>query len=105
MYLLCRIVQTEPLEGYKVAPKVDPMQCSCTSGPGTKEVLSQEVATWNPSTARDLSLPEDNGTLYPKGIHALHVKDVEDCKHTCIVVICTNVKDVEDSKILVFNPG
>ena len=50
-----------------MAPKVDPTQHSCTSGPGTKEVPSQEVAPWNLSTARDPSLPDDNGTLYPKG--------------------------------------
>ena len=50
-----------------MAPKVDPMQRCCTTGPGTKEVLSEEVAPWNPSTARDLPLPEDNRTLYPKG--------------------------------------
>ena len=50
-----------------MAPKGDPMQCGCTSGPGTKEVPSQEVAPWNPSIERDPSLPEDNGTLYPKG--------------------------------------
>ena len=52
-----------------MAPKVDPTQRDCTSGPGTKEVLSQEVAPWNPSTARDPSLLEDNRTLYPKGYH------------------------------------
>ena len=50
-----------------MASKVDPMQRSCTSGPGTKEVPSQEVAPWNPSTERDTSLSEDDGTLYPKG--------------------------------------
>ena len=33
----------------------------------TKQVPSQEVAPWNPSIERDPSLPEDNGTLYPKG--------------------------------------
>ena len=47
--------------------KVNPMQCGCTSGPGTKEALSQEVTPWNPSTVRDTSLSEDDGTLYPKG--------------------------------------
>ena len=111
-----------------MAPKVDPMQCHCTPGPGTKEAPSEEVAPWNPSTVRDLPLPEDNGTLHPQGslyvinkIHALHVEDckntrivvictnvkdvVEDSKNTCIVVICTNVKDVKILKILVFNPG
>ena len=50
-----------------MAPKVDPMQCGCTTEPGTKEALSEEVASWNPSTARDPPLPEDNRTLYPKG--------------------------------------
>ena len=50
-----------------MACKGDPTQCSCTSVPGTKEVPSQEVAPWNPSIERDPSLPEDNGTLYPKG--------------------------------------
>ena len=50
-----------------MAPKVDPTQCGCTTGPGTKEVLSEEVAPWNPSTARDLPLPEDNRTLYTQG--------------------------------------
>ena len=50
-----------------MAPKGNPMQHGCTTGPGTKEVPSEEVAPWNPSTARDLPLPEDNGTLYPKG--------------------------------------
>ena len=50
-----------------MASKVDPMQHSCTSGPGTKEALSQEVAPLNPSTARDTSLSEDDRTLYPKG--------------------------------------
>ena len=49
-----------------MASKVDPTQCGCTSGPGTKEVPSQEVAPWNPSTARDMSLSEDDRTLYPK---------------------------------------
>ena len=50
-----------------MASKVNPVQHGCTSGTGTKEAPSQEVAPWNPSTTRDLSLPEDNGTLYPKG--------------------------------------
>ena len=50
-----------------MAPKVNPKQHGCTSGPGTKEAPSEEVAPWNPSTARDPSLPEDNRTLYPKG--------------------------------------
>ena len=88
-----------------MAPKVNPMQCHCTPGSGTKEVPSEEVAPWNPSTAQDLPLPENNGTLHPQGslyvvnkIHALHVEDVKDCKNTCIVVICTNVKDVKDCK-------
>ena len=29
-------------------------------------------------------------------LNGTHVKDVEDYKNTCIVVSCTNVKDVED---------
>ena len=88
-----------------MASKVNPTQCCCTPGPGTKEALSEEVAAWNPSIERDLPLPEDNGTLHPLGslsvvnkIHALHVEDIEDCKNTCIVVICTNVEDIEDCK-------
>ena len=28
----------------------------------------------------------------------MNVKDVEDCKDTCIVDFCTNVKDIEDCK-------
>ena len=63
------------------------------------------IAPWNPSTARDPPLPEDNETLHPQGsiclvnkIHALHVEDIKDSKNTCIVVICTNVDDVKDSK-------
>ena len=50
-----------------MAPKGNPTQHGCTTGPGTKEVPSEEVATWNLSTVRDPTLPEDNGTLYPKG--------------------------------------
>ena len=50
-----------------MASKVNPTQRGCTSGPGTKEVMSQEVAPWNSSTVRDTSLSEDDGTLYPKG--------------------------------------
>ena len=50
-----------------MAPKVHPMQRGRTSGPGTKEVPNQEVAPWKASTVGDPSLPEDNGTLYPKG--------------------------------------
>ena len=89
-----------------MAPKVNPTQHCCTPGPGTKEAPSEEVAPWNPSTARELPLPEDNGTLHSQGslyvvnkIHALYVKDIEDCKNTCIVVICTNVEDIKDVKI------
>ena len=33
----------------------------------TGQALSEEVAPWNPGTVRDQTLPEDNGTLYPKG--------------------------------------
>ena len=63
---------------------------------------------WHPGTQalREIrTLPEDNGTLYPKGslfvvnkivVICTNVKDVKDCKNTCIVVICTNVEDVED---------
>ena len=91
-----------------MASKVHPTQRGCTSGPGTKEVPSQEVAPWNPSIERDTSLSEDDGTLYPKGslymvnkikyMHCSCIEDVEDCKDTCIVVICTNVEDIEDCK-------
>ena len=88
-----------------MAPKVNPKQRHCTTGPGTKEAPSEEVAPWNPSTVRDPPLPEDNRTLHPHGslymvnkIHAVHVKDIKDSKNTCIVVICENVKDVKDSK-------
>ena len=90
-----------------MAPEVNSMQCCCTAGPGIGQVLSEEMAPWNPSTARDLRLPEDNRTLHPQGsvcvvniIHALHVKDVKDCKNTCIVVICTNVKDCKNTCIV-----
>ena len=75
-------------------PKVDTKKCHHCTGP----VLSEGVAPWNPSTARDSPLPEDNGTLYPKGSLFVVNKDVKDCKNTCIVVICTNVGDVEDCK-------
>ena len=88
-----------------MAPEVNSMQCCCTAGPGIGQVLSEEMAPWNPSTARDLRLPEDNRTLHPQGsvcvvniIHTLHVKHVKDCKNTCTVVICRNVEDVKDCK-------
>ena len=46
-----------------MAPKVNTKKCrSCTG-----QASSEEVAPWNPGTARDQTLPEDNGTLYPKG--------------------------------------
>ena len=77
-----------------MAPKVDTKKhCHCT-GPAP----SEEVAPWNPSTARDQALPEDNRTLYPKGSLFVVNKGVEDFKNTCIVVICTNVGDVKDCK-------
>ena len=96
-----------------MAPKVNPMQHHCTTDPGTKEALSEEVAPWNPSTARDRPLSEDNGTLHPQGslyvvnkIHALHVEDVKDCKNTCIVVTVVQMSKMSKIvKILVFNPG
>ena len=33
----------------------------------TEPAPSEEVAPWNTGTVRDQALPEDNGTLYPKG--------------------------------------
>ena len=88
-----------------MAPEVNSMQCCCTAGPGTGQAPSEEMAPWNPSTARDPPLPEDNGTLHPQGsicvvniIHTFHVKHVKDCKNTCTVVICRNVEDVKDCK-------
>ena len=77
-----------------MAPKVDTKKHHPCTGP----VPSEEVAPWNTSTARDQALPEDNGTLYPKGSLFVVNKDVKDCKNTCIVVICTNVGDVKDCK-------
>ena len=80
-----------------MVPKVDTKKRSHCKGP----VPSEEVAPWNPSTARDQALPEDNGTLYPKGSLFVVNKDVKDCKNTCIVVIvviCANVGDVKDCK-------
>ena len=84
-----------------MAPKVDTKKHHRCTG----LALSEEVAPWNTGTARDQALPEDNRTLYPKGSLFVVNKDVKDCKNTCIVVICMNVEDVKDSKILVFNPG
>ena len=75
-------------------PKVITKKCHHCTG----LVPSEEVAPWNTGTARDQALPEDNGTLYPKGSLFVVNKDVKDCKNTCIVVICTNVEDIEDCK-------
>ena len=46
-----------------MAPKVNTKKRRGCTG----QTLSEEVAPWNPGTARDQTLPEDNGTLYPKG--------------------------------------
>ena len=68
-----------------MVPKVNTKKHHHCTGPGTKEVLGEEVAPWNSSTEGNLPLSEDNGTLHPQGslylvnkIHALHVKDVKD---------------------------
>ena len=77
-----------------MAPKVDTKKhCHCTG-----LAPSEEVAPWNTGTVRDQALPEDNGTLYPKGSLFVVNKDVKDCKNTCIVVICMNVEDIKDCK-------
>ena len=46
-----------------MALKVNTKKCHGCTG----QASSEEVAPWNPGTARDQTLPEDNGTLYPKG--------------------------------------
>ena len=68
-----------------MASKADTKKRHHCTGPGTKEVLGEEMPPWNSSAAGNPSLSEDNGTLHPQGsiylvnkIHALHVKDIED---------------------------
>ena len=55
-----------------MAPKVDTKKRRHCTG----LALSEEVAPWNTGTARDQALPEDNGTLYPKGSLFVVNKDV-----------------------------
>ena len=46
-----------------MAPKDDTERCRHCMGP----TPSEEVVPWNIGTVRDQALPENDGTLYPKG--------------------------------------
>ena len=80
-----RIDEIEPQEGNEVTPKADTTDYHHCTGPGTKEAPGEEMVPCYSSTAGDLPLSEDHGSLHPQGficvvnkIHELHVEDIED---------------------------